>query len=111
MVEKCTSTFSKDRGENVQKMPLNEQAKRYILEDIFDGQMAKKNLRGMAFAYSDMSFGDWDQLMGNIEGDFDSEHEIAYLERNLTFLACVGLKDPLRSNIKDTVSTVTGMNI
>lgn len=58
-----------------------------------------------------MSFEDWNQLMHKIDGDFDSENEIAYLERNLTFLAMVGLKDPLRPGIKKTVETVLGMNI
>jgi len=58
-----------------------------------------------------MSFEDWNQLMHKIDGDFDSENEIAYLERNLTFLSMVGLKDPLRPGIKKTVETVLGMNI
>ena len=49
--------------------------------------------------------------MHKIDGDFDSENEIVYLERNLTFLAMVGLKDPLRPGIKQTVETVLGMNI
>lgn len=39
-----------------------------------------------------------------MQGDIDSAEEIAALERDMTFLAMVALKDPVRPSIKAVVT-------
>ena len=42
--------------------------------------------------------------MSEMQGEIDDNHDIEALERDQPFLALVGLKDPVRDNIKDVVN-------
>ena len=44
--------------------------------------MAALNLRAIAFSYRDMSVNEWMRLVGQIDGNFDSDQEISCLEQN-----------------------------
>ena len=62
--------------------------------------MGQKALRAIAFSYCDMSLGEFERLMQSMGDEWDNDAEIASLEQNQTFLAMVGLKDPVRPSIK-----------
>lgn len=49
--------------------------------------------------------------MDRMHGDIDAEEEIRHLEQNQTFLAMVALKDPLRNNMKDVVTSAQKCDI
>lgn len=70
---------------------------------IMNEQMTYLALRPMAFSYCDMDVTTFDRVMNAMQGDVDSENEIAALERDQTFLALIGLKDPIRPDIKNVV--------
>lgn len=61
-------------------------------------------LRPIAFSYCDMEVTQFDNIMRQMSGDVDSANEIAALERDQTFLALVGLHDPVRPTIKQVVN-------
>jgi len=64
-------------------------------------EMAHQPLRTMAFAYSVMDLDDWKQNFEDngrlFEQSFD-ENQISF-----TFIAVVGLKDPLRAKVKSAI--------
>ena len=70
---------------------------------IMDEQMTYLAMRPIAFSYCDMDVTTFDRVMQSMQGDVDSANEIAALERDQTFLALVGLKDPIRPDIKRVV--------
>jgi len=65
--------------------------------------MTVEALRPIAFSYCDMEVTQFDNIMRQMQGDVDSAHEIAALERDQTFLALVGLHDPVRPSIRRVV--------
>jgi P-type E1-E2 ATPase len=48
-----------------------------------------------------------------MHGEIDSNEEISKLEQDLTFLALIGLNDPCREQIKETINIASesGINI
>ena len=63
--------------------------------------MTKHALRAIAFSYTDMNTSDFEGVMRAMQGEIDSAEEISKLEKDQTFLALVGLKDPCREKIKE----------
>mmetsp|Transcript_104994 Transcript_104994/g.145198 ORF Transcript_104994/g.145198 Transcript_104994/m.145198 type:complete len:97 (+) Transcript_104994:1669-1959(+) len=91
-----------------------------ILSDIYRDQMARVGLRGIAFAFRDISTDEW----YGIQQQFDPANEqnnLALLEQDLTFSAIVGLRDPLRARVEKvmkycekgnlTIRIVSGDNV
>lgn len=65
----------------------------------------------MAFSYCDIEEVQFNQILNRMQGDVDTEHEIALLEREQTLLAVIGLKDPVRPAIKDVVNQARASTI
>ena len=81
------------------------------MDKIMDQQMTYLALRPIAFSYCDMDVTTFDRVMNAMQGDVDSANEIAALERDQTFLALVGLKDPVRPDIKNVVGNARAATI
>lgn len=92
-----------DRYNVAQKVPLDENARFKILNQVMEDQMAKDSLRAIAFSYCDMSVHDFQQRLHRTGQEIDSDSEIASIVGDQTFLALVALKDPLRMNIKEVI--------
>jgi magnesium-transporting ATPase (P-type) len=97
-------TADGERYQEAVKKPLDEMEKQRILNDFMEQKMTKLSHRAIAFSYCDMPSENFEHLMREMQGDIDDTHEIEALERDQVFLALVGLKDPVRDNIKKVVS-------
>lgn len=78
-----------------------------------NNDMTKHALRAIAFSYTDMKTSDFEGVMRAMQGEIDSAEEIAKLEKDQTFLALVGLKDPCREKIKEIIDIAndSGINV
>ena len=92
-------------------MPFDEAEKSRILKDIMEQEMTQHAIRAIAFSYCDMSIEQFQNLMAAMQGDIDSAEEIQALERDQVFLALVGLRDPVRDNIKQVVQEANRASI
>lgn len=66
-------------------------------------QIAKKTAKPIAIAYKDYTLEEYKKLekkYNNFTKIEDKEYEF---EKNLTLLAIVGIMDPIREDIKDTI--------
>lgn len=91
---------------------MGEDDKQKVLGEMV--KMAKHSHRTIAFSYADMQVREFQQILASMRGDINDEDEIARLEgHNQTFLALIGLKDPVRDNIKKVVETAqnSGINL
>lgn len=99
VVENCSRHY-KSNGE-LDALSYDQQ--NYVLENIMTDRMAKLGHRVMAFAVNDFDSAVFEQLRQDTN-NFTSEDTLAKLELGKTFLALVGLKDPQRDSIRDTLS-------
>lgn len=91
-----------------------------ILTDIFREQIARSGLRGIAFAFRDISEDEWAGIQQQLDPTND-QNNLAMLEQDLTFSAVIGLRDPLRNRVEKvmkycekgnlTVRIVSGDNV
>ena len=91
---------------------MGEDDKQNVLGEMV--KMAKLSHRTIAFSYCDMQVREFQQVLDSMRGDINDEDEIARLEgNNQTFLALIGLKDPVRDNIKQVIENAhtSGINL
>lgn len=93
------------------KKPLDDQEKRRILEDFMEQKMTQLSHRAIAFSYCDMDCDRFNRLMDEMKGEIDDNNEIESLERDQVFLGMVGLKDPVRDNIKKVVNEASAAGV
>ncbi len=93
------------------KKPLDESEKRRILEDFMEQKMTQLSHRAIAFSYCDMESDRFANLMSEMRGEIDDDYEIQSLERDQVFLGLIGLKDPVRDNIKKVVNEATAAGV
>ena len=74
-------------------------------------RMTQLSHRAIAFSYADMPADQFEHLMREMQGEIDDTHEIEALERDQVFLALVGLKDPVRDNIKSVISEASNAGV
>ncbi|MBQ8379183.1 MAG: HAD-IC family P-type ATPase, partial [Clostridia bacterium] len=86
IIEKCTSYY-----ENGQIKEMNAAHKNKILK--FEKDMAAKSLRNLAFSY---------KIISSVP---DTQEEIEKLENDLTFIGLVGMMDPPRETVKESIKT------
>ena len=118
VVSACRNTYDKEdavtpEGEKYQralKVPMSDDAKDKIFE-YMNKEMTKHALRTIAFSYTDMNTSAFEAVMREMRGEIDSNEEISKLEQDLTFLALIGLKDPCREQIKETISIASDSGI
>lgn len=94
VIENCVAYF--DQTGN--KLPFDQQARNYSLDEIMRDQMTKKGFRAIAFSFKDYSVDDFAGLT-----DFHSAATIRELESGQTFIGMVGMKDPLRDRVKQVI--------
>ena len=99
IIEKCTQVLQPS-GE---KAPMNDQVKRQILENV--QKLSSQALRCIALAYKD----DCGEL-SDYDGESHPGHKLLedysnfdQLEQGLTFLGVVGMKDPPRPEVIDSI--------
>ena len=106
----CNYTYGE--GENPDKMQMSENDRQNISAQL--AEMTQLSMRCIALSYADMSIGQFQEVLNNMQGEIDDLNEIASLEgQDQTFLALVALKDPLRTNIKDVIKNAneSGINL
>ena len=86
IIEKCTSYY-----ENGQIKEMTAAQKSKILK--FEKDMAAKSLRNLAFSY---------KIISSVP---DEQEEIKNLENDLTFIGLVGMMDPPRETVKESIKT------
>lgn len=116
ILRSCTSYFDQDGN----KVPMDESHGEMILNDIFHEQIARKGLRGIAFAFRDVSEDEWAEIQQQLDPT-NEQNNLALLEQDLTFSAIVGLRDPLRNRVEKvmkycqkgnlTIRIVSGDNV
>lgn len=99
VVENCSRHY-KSNGE-LDALSYDQQ--NYVMDNIMTEKMAKLGHRVMAFAVNDFDSAVFEQLRQDTN-NFTSEDTLAKLELGKTFLGLVGLKDPQRDQIRDTLS-------
>ena len=95
-----------------QKDPMNADYSKRVLTEM--EKMTKLSLRAIAFSYADVSLAEFQKVQQSMRGDINDDDEIARLEgEGQTFLAMVGLKDPVRQSIKGVVEKAAeaGINL
>ena len=85
LLKKCTSYY-----ENGNVYEINEKQTQKILN--FEKEMAQKSLRVLSFAYK-------------VIKEVPSEDELVAVESNLTFVGLVGMMDPPRETVKESIKT------
>ena len=85
LLKKCTSYY-----ENGNVYELNEKQIQKILN--FEKEMAQKSLRVLSFAYK-------------VIKEVPQEEELPVVENNLTFVGLVGMMDPPRETVKESIKT------
>ena len=85
LLKKCTSYY-----ENGNVYEINEKQTQKILN--FEKEMAQKSLRVLSFAYK-------------VIKEVPSEDELPAVESNLTFVGLVGMMDPPRETVKESIKT------
>ena len=85
LLKKCTSYY-----ENGNVYEINEKQIQKILN--FEKEMAQKSLRVLSFAYK-------------VIKEVPSEDELVAVESNLTFVGLVGMMDPPRETVKESIKT------
>ena len=85
LLKKCTSYY-----ENGNVYELNEKQIQKILN--FEKEMAQKSLRVLSFAYK-------------VIKEVPQEDELPVVENNLTFVGLVGMMDPPRETVKESIKT------
>ena len=63
-----------------------------------------EGLKTLTYAYKDISVEQYEEIMNS--HDQESEDFRAMLETDLVYIGTFGLEDPLRTNIKDSVSYI-----
>lgn len=116
VLRNCTSHYQstelqRDGTRRAEKRPLSQEEINQIMGKIMNEQMTYLALRPIAFSYCDMDVTTFDRVMNAMQGDVDSANEIAALERDQTFLALIGLKDPIRPDIKNVVKDARAATI
>jgi len=104
-------TADGERFQEAVKKPLDESEKRRILGEFMEQRMTQLSHRAIAFSYADMPAENFEHLMREMQGEIDDTHEIEALERDQVFLALVGLKDPVRDNIKSVISEAASAGV
>lgn len=64
--------------------------------------MAREGLRGIAFAFKDVSVDVFRDSLQNFN-DTDMHHNFGLMEHEMTFTGIFGLKDPLRKRVEKVV--------
>ena len=85
LLKKCTSYY-----ENGNVYEINEKQIQKILN--FEKEMAQKSLRVLSFAYK-------------VIKEVPPEDELPAVESNLTFVGLVGMMDPPRETVKESIKT------
>lgn len=85
LLKKCTSYY-----ENGNVYEINEKQTQKILN--FEKEMAQKSLRVLSFAYK-------------VIKEVPPEDELPAVESNLTFVGLVGMMDPPRETVKESIKT------
>jgi magnesium-transporting ATPase (P-type) len=93
---------------NNNALPIDQQNRDYVINQMMRDQMTTKGFRTMAFSYKDYDKDEFEGL-----SDFNSDATIKELENGQTFCGIVGLKDPLRDRMKHIVEYAQkgGINI
>lgn len=86
IIEKCSSYY-----ENGQIKQMTVAQKQKILK--FEKDMAAKSLRNLAFSY---------KIINSVP---DTQEKIENLENDLTFIGLVGMMDPPRETVKESIKT------
>ena len=63
---------------------------------------ANRTFRTITVAYTDMSLDQFEQIKAE-NNDFASEADFDAIERDLTVIGIIGLKDPLRAGISESI--------
>lgn len=79
------------------ELPLRhlDDSEREGIKETVIGEMAKRSLRTLALAFKQ-----------DVDGDGDGGGDAAALETNLTLFCVLGLKDPLRQNVRQAIASV-----
>lgn len=103
----CNSYFN----EEGLKVPFAEDCDAETILETMRTQMTSKGIRAIAFSYQDVTVDAFESMVDK-DGHID-ENELICLEQNHTFLALVGLSDPKRDAIRETLASCkeTGVNL
>lgn len=67
--------------------------------------MAKQGLRTFMYAYKEMRFEDFGEIMVN-HNDFKTMEDRKVLEEDLVFVIAFGLEDQLREGVEDAIKSL-----
>lgn len=89
----------------LQKCTLDQSQRASLLADVVDNQLGSNGMRPFAYAYKEMSLGDFEDL-ALTHDNFKSVESRDVLEQDLELVAIFGLKDELRSSFESKDKTV-----
>jgi len=89
----------------LQKCNMNTAQRAQLLKDVVDNEMGANGIRPFAYAYKEMSLGDFEDLALQYE-DFKNVETREILETDLELVGIFGMRDELRNSFKDSNKTV-----
>jgi len=105
VVERCTKTLNEEY--------FDENTQQGILKDHISDDMAHKGLKVLTYAYKDISYDDYENILytkdedGNVIQNYIESPEFRNkMEVDLTYVGTFGLEDPLRDNIESSVNLI-----
>lgn len=98
VILEMSSTF---KGHSAEEVPLDTSTANAYAEKI--SEMAQKPLRVIAFGYAELPRADWEQMYDGQNGK-EFEDSLDEGDINLSFLAAIGLKDPLRPRVSSAIN-------
>lgn len=98
IAHKCSRTIEVD-GRTV---PMTNEQLNYIMQDILKHKFTTQGLRGIAFAYKDLSIDDFERLKSSYN-NFLTEADREALENQLTFIGIFALQDEIRDKVRRSI--------
>ena len=95
---------------NCDPIPFSEGDKESLLHDTIQNKIAKSQMKPLVIAYRDYENIEEFEEMKRTYNNFESEESRAVLEQGLTFVAAVGLDDPLRENVDLSIKKIMDAN-
>ena len=105
VIPDCVDTYDEDGN----KVPLDEDLRGKLEEEL--GKFTQERLRPIAFSFRDVPVDEFDDLMARAGAEIDTDEEVREIVGEQTFVAMVGLSDPLRPQLKQVVKTAANAGI
>jgi P-type Ca2+ transporter type 2C len=113
VISKCTHSCSNGFDDTIK---LTEDLKKQFLDVIYNVNLGKKGIhekhsyRCFAYAYKDIDSDQWETMQKEYN-NFQKEEDRELIEKDMIFVICFALEDPLRKEVSESIKRLQDANI